>query len=310
VEQTLEAEHPQLNSKYGYAFRHLLENVQSFSLFSFKIETKPTPTVSTRIYSPEEIVAQDERPAVPDDNLRSKFAAVFGKTVELYDLQTGESVKQTISVDFGKGGSYIELNRNTLLGVGASLNFREVHSLDLPSLVFTPLPQLRYPRLGAGLAKVAHFVYAFGGSNDSGVLSSCEKFHIDNRQWLTVQNMHYPRSYFTPCLFRSAVYLASGTTSTMEVFRPETEEFTDLVVTLPPQFEVDSYSMAFVASGELCLLTTKQLVRWRVDSTSVRVCATNKKCWSTQPPLVIGSQVLIAYWGSVHKFSLESYTYI
>lgn len=307
VEQTLETEHPHMSSKYGYAFRSLLENTNTFSLFSFKIEeTQSTPLIETRVYSPEEIIG-GEQPSAPE---RNKFAAVFGNHVELYDLKTGESVKHPITVDFGKGGSYIELNRNTLLGVGANPTFREVYSLDLSSLVFIPLPPLNLPRQGTGLAKVAHFVYAFGGSNDSSVLSSCEKFHVEDRKWLRVRDMHYPRSYLTPCLFRSVVYLASGSTHVMEAFRPQTEDFTDLGVTLPPQFETDPYSMAFVARGELCLLTTKQLARWKIESTSVGVSTTNKKCWSTQPPYVMDSQVLIANWGSVQKFSLETYSYI
>jgi hypothetical protein len=98
----------------------------------------------------------------------------------------------------------------------------------------------------------------------------------------------------------------------VETFNPETEEFTNLAVRLPSQLSHSSFS--FVANGELCLLTsTKQLARWKIESEKkFRLSFTNRNCFSTQPPLVVGSYVLIAnayLRGRVEKLNLESYTF-
>ena len=76
-------------------------------------------------------------------------------------------------------------------------------------------------------------------------------------------------------------------------------------------------SVSFVANGELCVLTRrKQLGRWRIESEGeFRLFQTERECWSSQPPLIVNSLVLIANNslgrpGVVEKFSLESYAFI
>ena len=71
------------------------------------------------------------------------------------------------------------------------------------------------------------------------------------------------------------------------------------------------YSVAFVASGELWVLTTNmQMGRWEMEEESV--FDTNRKCSSSQPPLVLGSVFLIVNGktGNVEKFSSESHAFI
>ena len=48
---------------------------------------------------------------------------------------------------------------------------------------------------------------------------------------------------------------------------------------------------------------------WKIESEPhFRVSATNRKCWSLHPPLVVGTEVYIAnMWGpKVEKWSLEA----
>ena len=76
-----------------------------------------------------------------------------------------------------------------------------------------------------------------------------------------------------------------------------------------------SESASFVvADGELCVLTlNRQMGRWKIESEGgFHLSATEKSCWSSQPPLVMGSLVLISisYSGEVQQFSLDSYTFI
>lgn len=306
VEATLLVELPQFTTKYALSFRVLLENNSPFRLFSVDIQTSDEPSITVNAQNLL-LDGLAEQTTAPADSQIGTFAAVQGKRVELYNVQSGEAVTYTLSVNFGIGCSYVQLDNSTLLCIGAKPTDKEVYKLDLRSRTLAPQPSLRLSRQGAGVAKAASFVYAFGGSDGSKARSSCEKYGIQSRLWQGLRDMLYPRSYFTPCQFRAFIYLASGSVNAIETFNPETEVFTELPVALPIQFVRDSYSVAFIANGELCLLTTKQQAHWRMESaSSISLSGINKTLWSTQPPLIVGSIVLIASSGKVEKFNLET----
>ena len=78
--------------------------------------------------------------------------------------------------------------------------------------------------------------FVFGGRNGDN-LSSCEKMQLSDQRWTQINSMNYPRSYFTPCQFRSLLYLASAYDDhkKVETFNAETETFAEPPVSLPPQ---------------------------------------------------------------------------
>ena len=123
--------------------------------------------------------------------------------------------------------------------------------------------------------------------------------------------MHYPRSSFTPCVFKALLYLASTWAKdhrAVESFSPHTETFTILPVSLPAELQLDCASVAFVSGGELLVLTEKrQMARWKIGNKgSFRVSATDRGCWSHHPPLIVGAEVYIAKGWKVEKWSLET----
>jgi len=244
-----------------------------------------------------------------------QFAAVLCGTVELYDVATQQSTHSSLSVDFGGGGSYLELE-NALLCIGAQPATTAVFSLDFGSLHLRALPTMCTPRDGPGLAKAGDWVYVFGGWDNHYDLNLCEKFSVEEKQWRPLGSMHQPRSHFTPCSFRRLIYLLctiSKDHRAMESFDSQTEVFALLPLALPLQLELGCCSVAFVADGELYLLTGyKQMVRWKIDSErEFRLFSTNRECGSTQSPRILDSRVLIAndYYGQVEKFSLESFDF-
>jgi hypothetical protein len=239
------------------------------------------------------------------------FAAIFDNTVELYDLATQQSSQHTISVNFGMGGSFISLDTHRLMCLGAFPPSSAVYALDLPSLRLTPLPALGMARTCAGVAKSPRFIYAFGGNVPDH--NSCEKYSLEDPQWLPLATMKYNRWGFTPCSFHDLIYLLSPrTTSAIESFSPDTETFTELPITLPRILRLSTSSVAFVADEELFIMTPKQQMgRWMIDSErEFHISIVDRRCWSTQPPLIVGALVLIANSGKVEKFSLETYSFI
>lgn len=238
----------------------------------------------------------------------SVYAAVHRSSLELYDLASGQSTQHTLSVDFGDGGSYIAINKTTVLCVGSARASTAVYGLDLYSAQLTSLPPLLTARTAVGIAKAATFVYIFGGcDSSSNELDSCEKYRIADMQALSLGSMRYRRSRFTPCSFRGLIYLACAYPRTLESFSPETETFTVLPLSLPPSIKLGA-SVAFVANGELCILTAaKQMARCYLESESqFRVTNTERYFGSTQPPLLVDSTVLIACKGKVLKLSLDT----
>jgi len=247
------------------------------------------------------------------------FAAVWENKVERYHLKSQQSTTFTLPVKFGKGGSYIAMGRTTLMCLGADPASTAVYELDLSSAQLTDLPPLSVSRNGAGVAKAAHCVYVFGSwVGKKASLKSCEKYDLQEKRVQALIDMQYGRCFFTPCTFRSLIYLACPfTTPVIETFDPRTETFTVLPVSLPPDMKY--LSVAVVAHQELCILTSgeqgeeQQMGLWKIETESeFRRSVSQKGCCSCQPPLIVGSVVLIAnIWANrVEKFSLESYSFI
>lgn len=245
------------------------------------------------------------------------FAHVSRTKVEILNLSSGQSIYHTIKIDFGRGGSYIQVDSQTLFCLGAKPVSASVYSLDLPSMKFTVLDSLLTPRDAAGVAKANNTVYVFGGrSSPVEVIQSCEKYGLRDRMWWALGNMHEARFSFTPCIFKTLIYLPFSPHSlSIETFSPATETFTDLSLFFPPGLKENS-SVSFVVNGELCILTSgKQMARWRIETdTIVRLFSTDRECWSSQPPLIVGSLIFIGnnynLRERVEKFSIISYTFV
>ena len=292
VERTLAEEQPPLTTKFAPHIRHCTEHSAPLHLFTCSVSSSPA------------LLQLTLQPTT--------LAGVWCNTAFLYEVQSQQLTKHTLSVNFGYGGSYIECDKDTLLCVGGFPASSKVYSLNLSSFQLTSLPSLSTPRSSPGLAKVNTQFYAFGGYADPTSLSSCEKMQLSDKRWTPISSMNHPRAYFTPCHFRALLYLVSpATTKAVETFNPEKQSFTVLPVSLPPDLR-DRRSVAFIANEELCVLTNdKQMVRWKIDcEREFRLSNTTQDSWSNQQPLIVGSLVLIACKGAVQRFSLETYSFL
>lgn len=81
----------------------------------------------------------------------------------------------------------------------------------------------------------------------------------------------------------------------MESFSVDTEAFTVLFVSLPPDLQLGYNSVAFIANEELLILTAyKQVARWKVGEPHFSVSDTDRKCCSGVAPLIMRTEVYIA----------------
>lgn len=242
----------------------------------------------------------------------SLFAAVADNRVELYNIQSQQCTQHKLSHNFGTGGSYIQVDRDTLLCLGGLPLSSEVYMLDLLSLQLTSLASLLTPRAYAGVAMAKDMIYVFGGQDESlDGMNCCEKYML-GEEWQPLDDMQEQRYGFTPCTYNALIYLLCAFTKTIETFSPETELFHVLSISLPPQLK-KWFSVSFSHNGELNMLTGgKQLWQWKIGARKrkFQLSATEWSCWSSQPPVVVDSLVLIATNGRVDRFSLESYTFI
>ena len=317
VEATLTEQEPKLITYYGPTFRALTERPREFQLLSLRLHTLPPHSVVTfesRVSLPEELLGAASFCLAEEVVGCDKFSAVCGRTLTLYDVQTQQTLKNQLAVDFGAGGSYLEMGGNQLLCLGGDPATTATYLLDLVSYQLTKLPPLCEPRRACGVARVAQVVYAFGGFDDKKVLQTASE-KSSSLTWQSIGCMHHPRAWFTPCEYRSQLYLlatCSPNYTQVETFSPEIDAFKVLSIVLPPQLLFNRRSVAFVVNGELCFLTVnKQMARWKIGKESeFRLEDIDRGCGSAQQPRRVGDLVLIADVGEVLKFSLNTYSFL
>lgn len=306
VERTMAEDQPVLQTQYGPALRQLAEKCQPRRLFAFSVETCSVPaeaivTLSYALPQPQDLI------------IHSRFAAVCGSTVTLCDLTSGETTQQVLPKDFNNTGSAVQLNDTSVLCMEGQPP--GTYLLELTSFKLTTLPPLPTPRSCSGLAKAGESVYVFGGLDSYGnSLSICERLSLVENTWYQAGTMTHCRAVFTPSSHDSLLYLVSSWgpyPRAVETFSPATETFRVLPIALPDEL-VSGWGVTFAARGELCVLTEHmQIARWRVgDPSGFRVDATDRKCWSTQMPMIAEGLVLINFGGQVYKFSLDSYSFV
>lgn len=306
VEASLGDCNRELFTKYGPALRELVKNPRPFQLFAYTLQASSAETLLELNY----LVPK------PQDFMPNRtFPMVWKDALWLYDIETHTTTQHPISVNFGEGGSYIELSQETALCGGSYPPTTAAYELDLGSFQLRTLTPLSTTRSAPGLAKSSHCVYVFGGWSGFAYLNCCEKFCLVDRKWKTLGDMAYPRAYFTPCHHLFVIYLVSNSSEdhrVIESFNAQTEGFAVLSLSLPLHLKLGLGSVAFVVEGDLCLITyRKQLVRWNVDTCGeIRLTEAERWCCSTQSPRVTQSEVLIACCGQVARLSLETYTFL
>lgn len=303
VEKTLDDDQPSLITQFGPLFRYMTTKPWNFELFSYRLEPNIAPI---QFILPFHFAFRS-----PRELIRDQFAAVDNCMLTLYDVKSQKSAQHELAATSNGGTSYIELEKNALMCIGGYPASQTVSMLNLRSLTFTTLQDLLVQRCAPGVARTDDNVYAFGGRDAfNTALKSCEKWSIAKQTWQPIASMQHPRSDFTPCTHRLLFYLVDHSVRTIETFSPQTEKFALLPITLPVRLQLLAASVAFVADGELCLLSYKQIARWRIESElEFRLSSTDRYCWSNQQPLILGPDVLIACEGQVMRFSLETYSF-
>jgi len=288
---------------------------EELQVFEYTVNTPDLPTLCPywahyqnrlkSIYESFHSITEERKEEMPLSQVpRDFFAAINGSGMELYDFHTHTTTQHILPIDVYSG--YIQVDRTTVLIVG-----EEVLTMDLLSLQSTLLPPLLTPRNGVGVAQVGNTVFAFGG-DDGNPMRVCEKSSVPPTHWTPLPPMHYARSWFTPCAFKALLYLAATYVEdhrAVESFSPHTETFTVLPVSLPPELELGWNSVAFVANGELLLLTfNKQMARWKVGEPHFHVSAMDRKYYSFCPPLIVGTDVFIGNreGPKVEKWSVQA----
>jgi len=304
VQETLGEEQPRLNSLYACLIRNCIEQATSLQLFTYSVTSGSMQAFLDLGFHIATL--EDIRPA--------RFAGVHANEAFLYDVKSQQVTRRTLPLNFGLGGSYVELDRNRLLCLGADSPSSAVYSLDLLSFQLSALPGLLAPVRYPGVAKMRSHIYLFGGNDGQVALRTCAKMSLADQIWTGIRSMVHPRAGFTPCLFRSLLYLVSAAKAaekTIETFNSESEIFTVLSISLPPLLKTGMASVAFIANGELCLLTdAQQMARWIIDTKQEFRLSNTVRCWSGQQPLVVGKQVLIAHCGEVRRIDLETYSFL
>lgn len=304
VEKTLTEDKPRLNSLYGPMFRHRTESPGTGTLQIF------FPNVVISDTSPASFVSLEPQILRPNESYR--FAWVSMNQAYLYETEPEQLTQRALSVYFKKNSSFMMWDMDTLLCLQGGYISSEGYLLSLSSFLLSPLPSFSIPRVSAGLARMHDYCYAFGGWNGKNNLSICEKIKLSDPRWTVLKGqMAEPRALFTPCHFRTLIYLIwAKAYSHIETFEAETETFAVLPVILPSLL-CDNWSSAFVYKEEIVLITaSKQIARWRIETErEFRLLKTSKGICSLQQPLIVGSRALFPCEGAIQRFNLDNFSF-
>ena len=108
VERTVAEERPLLTTQFGPLFRRCTEKTVPLKLFYYTIESCSALALLCFNFK----LATFQEP--------TRLAGVYNDQAFLYDVKTQQITKHTLSHNFGRGGSYVELDKDTLLCVGAN----------------------------------------------------------------------------------------------------------------------------------------------------------------------------------------------
>lgn len=133
VERTLAEEDPLLISQFGPLLREYTEKPGLHQLFTYKVEASSSFNL---------LRVQTKLPDNYALNPAPRYAGVFKDQAFTYSVNFESISSSRISVNFGEGGSYVELDRNRLLCVGAGPASSCVNVLNLSTFLLSPLPPL------------------------------------------------------------------------------------------------------------------------------------------------------------------------
>ena len=106
--------------------------------------------------------------------------------------------------------------------------------------------------------------------------------------------MKSARCFFNPCSLQDTFYLCGGFTTLCECFRPISETFTPLPMTL----EEESESTAVVRDNQLIVMTKQTLMTYSVDGRQIARVARplSSASWSMSGPVVVGDVVFLVVY--------------
>lgn len=215
----------------------------------------------------------------------------------VYFSLTSEAISRTVSLSaFSKvsiWASAVLLPDGNLFACGGTNPISsDVHLINPLTGFVSPLPKMKSQRYAHGMVLYLKEIYAFGGSDGSKPLPSCEKYA--NADWEELASMNTPRSFFNPCVSGSTVFIFGGSdTKNCEKYCIEANSFDNLEVKLP----VAEWTVAVCISDQEILIVQKGMTaKWEVDSGIVegqKELPEVEKGWGSMNPVVFSSKIYI-----------------
>jgi hypothetical protein len=215
--------------------------------------------------------------------------------------------------DFPSGAGICVLSSGSIMCAGGYAEARwlaDAFVWDHASGKVTELPGMTAARECHGCVQMRDYIYVFGGVNESGVMSQCERYAQSSRIWQGLPSLEKPMSKLTPIVINSRIYIAGyGHTAVLE-FNPTTLKFKSLFAGLLSPSEAVS---AFTCGEHLFLLQGAFLVCADVNAGSssqpTKREADHRHWYSPTPLLHIGGCVYFCRWhDEVWEFGLEHCT--
>lgn len=213
----------------------------------------------------------------------------------LYEVGTEnkEPIKMRIppSLNLRMSAGWVELPSGQIFYTGGKENSTtytsETFLIQIPSLEFTRLPDMRVTRMLPGVIYYKDSVYVFGGCNSNGNLKKCERYDLVEKCWVDLPDMQCMRSAFTITIVNDKFYII-GDSRNIEIFEPTSSTFSLSPISM---LESSSFTTTIFLSGFLFIFQENSC--WEIDLQQEKIEKINEipkgQWWSQFPPVSCGN---------------------
>lgn len=156
---------------------------------------------------------------------------------------------------------------------------KSVHRYDLRQQIWTQIPDMKFQRVGLGLAVLKNKLYAIGGHPGGAPMNSMEVYDPESNSWNAAPSMNFPREYFSVAASQeeNLIYAAGGqgdargvsSKTAVECFNANTNSWQTLAHMLLPRAHfalavLDGKLYAMGGDGsDVCEVYTPATNSWR-----------------------------------------------
>lgn len=207
------------------ALHQEIKNMIQFTPSISSLQNNATPSIYEQNQSHSDLTLSEDTliPIQNTSNIEEIYVEplsyiyhLLPDTKQLIQYDTSSNTIQVLHITsssyFSENYSMCKLPNGDLFICGGYSTYcymKEAFIINLTTLKRKNLPDMNYERGYHACIYLNNSVYAFGGKNDYGSLSSCEEFNFETQKWQSLGYMKRGVHNFNICIMEDKIYIPS-----------------------------------------------------------------------------------------------------